>query len=695
MESTSTTNASQGSSAVKILTVGPAVGSIRDLFSRVKTIDAKHGKFDCVLCVGDFFGPLQEAHAGKDREDEISQLLSGGIEAPLKCYIMQGENPLPESVIEKYAKTGGELCKDVFLLTRLVYPQLPDKSGIMTTAHGLRIACLGGIYNPGIYASSEAPPGFASPFFTTHTVERLLSNTLIKSSKKGKGQDYGSLAAIRDAASTSQLIDILISNDWPACITSHASVPLSSPELESAGCPPLDEIIRKTKPKYHFASGGSPPKFWEREPFVWDDEAGRVSRFISLGAFGGEQGTGKKQRWFYAFSITPSAQPIQRPSNATKNPFLEVISRPQKRGHETTEGENFIFGNVHQTGKRPRTEAQTGEKGKPPPGYKCRRCEGTDVRVPSIKRPSLPAHMAFSTSSTIVPKEQNLLKVTCARSVVFLDTLFATALPGMPWETPEVANRERDMFAMIVRLRTNGRRMARGAKGREGPRRKSDTFRKHLIVSIGTECYVTLPKGQIIPTQSAPDEGHVSCVPGGGHVLIVPITHQPAYNMIPDDIAPPILHETDKYKTALRGLFAKHGAVPVFYEVARLSAKGGHAHVQAVPVPIALQNRIEDAFVKEGRAQGIDFEEDSEGALQACASGARSYFRVDLPDGRKLVHLMKDHVPFSIQFGRQVLVSLLSIPDRMEWKACMLPEEEDKADVTLFKKAFAPFDPSL
>jgi hypothetical protein len=36
--------------------------------------------------------------------------------------------------------------------------------------------------------------------------------------------------------------------------------------------------------------------FWEREPFVWDDEDGRVSRFVSLGAFGGEPTAGKKQR---------------------------------------------------------------------------------------------------------------------------------------------------------------------------------------------------------------------------------------------------------------------------------------------------------------------------------------------------------------------------------------------------------------
>lgn len=29
---------------------------------------------------------------------------------------MQGDNPLPQKVIEKFAKTGGELCKNVFLL---------------------------------------------------------------------------------------------------------------------------------------------------------------------------------------------------------------------------------------------------------------------------------------------------------------------------------------------------------------------------------------------------------------------------------------------------------------------------------------------------------------------------------------------------------------------------------------------------
>lgn len=73
-----------------------------------------------------------------------------------------------------------------------------------------------------------------------------------------------------------------------------------------------------------------------------------------------------------------------------------------------------------------------------------------------------------------------------------------------------------------------------------------DCFRKHLIVSIGSECYVTLPKGQIIPTHTASEHPHAPSVPGGGHVLIVPITHYPTYSSIPPDLAAPIVEETEK-----------------------------------------------------------------------------------------------------------------------------------------------------
>ena len=78
-----------------------------------------------------------------------------------------------------------------------------------------------------------------------------------------------------------------------------ASTPLPAPELGALGVDPLADVVRRTRPRYHFAAGGGrPARFWEREPFVWDDAdgGGRVSRFVSLGAFGGEQAAGKKPR---------------------------------------------------------------------------------------------------------------------------------------------------------------------------------------------------------------------------------------------------------------------------------------------------------------------------------------------------------------------------------------------------------------
>ncbi|KAK0196580.1 CwfJ C-terminus 1-domain-containing protein-like protein [Armillaria mellea] len=610
------------------LTVGAAAGSIRDLFTKVKSIDSKHGKFDFVLCVGDFFGPPKDT---PDDDDEMIQLLDGRIEVPIECYIMQGGNSLPDA-------TGGELCKNVFMLT---------KSGLVTTAHGLRIACLGGIYDAEAYSTSEAAPGFASPFFSSQTMERLLSNTLGTSNQN---QNYKSLSAIQAGSSSSQLVDIFISNAWPASIAEMSAVNLPSPELASIG----------VSPRYHFAaSGGDPPMFWEREPFVWSDEEGRVSRFVSLGAFGGTPATGKKQR---------------------------ATHRPPKRTVDESDGQNFIFGDVKKPMKRSR-------------GYKCRRCEGTDHFIdqcPERTKPpegyvcricNTPGHLvrdcptkhAVGDTGGKKPREGYVCRACGSENHYIDDCPVANERPG------------------------GGRG---GKRGHPSSRTCSyvihhsdecwfclsnPNLAKHLIVSIGTECYVTLPKGQIIPTQSAAD--HVD-IPGGGHILIVPITHYPTFNTIPHDLAVPITEETERYKTAIRAMFGKHKMAAVFFEVARLRQKGGHAHVQAVPVPLKLQNKIEETFMNEGRSLGIEFEENPDEALASCSNGRGSYFRVDLPDGRKMVHVMKDHIPFSIQFGRQVLVNLLNTPSRADWKACMLSEDEDKSDAQAFKAAFAPFDPS-
>ncbi|KAF7295541.1 Nuclear protein [Mycena indigotica] len=673
--------------SVKILTVGSAAGSIRDLFAKIKAIDAKHGKFDLVLCTGDFFGPPGDTGA----EEETKQLLDGMLEAPIECYIMQGDNPLSDDVIQRFAKTQGELCKNVFLLS---------KSGMITTASGLRIACLGGRYDPEIHFTAEAAPasraGFQSPYFAAQTVERLLSNTLATSSSSSK-HNYKSLADIQANASSSQFIDILLTNAWPAAVVNHSAATLPAPELSQIGAPPLDDAIRKVKPRYHFAaSGGKPSMFWEREPFVWDNESGRVSRFVSLGAFGGETTAGKKQRWFYAFSIAPNsatAPPPARPANTTKNPFTDSVVRVPKRPFESTaEGENFIFGNVPHPQKR--TRIAPTEPGKPPPGYKCHRCESSE-------------HLINDCPERIKPPEGYVCRICntpghlvrdCPTRFQLGDTGGKKPKPGYICRACGSEEHYIDDCPASSHRPSNLRDGGRGRRG--GPPKEiapdecwfclsNPNLAKHLIVAIGAECYVTLPKGQIPPTQSAADS---TLVPGGGHVLIVPITHYPTFSTIPGDLAGPINEETEKHKTALRAMYAKYGAAMVAFEVGRLSAKGGHAHVQAVPIPLALKGQVENAFRSEGRMSGVDFEEDADAALEACAGGRGSYFRVDLPDGKKLVHLIKDYGPFNLQFGRAVLTTLLGKREREDWKACVLPDDEERADAQAFKAAFAPFD---
>jgi hypothetical protein len=120
-----------------------------------------------------------------------------------------------------------------------------------------------------------------------------------------KGQSYSSLSAIATNIESSQPVDVLITNSWPSSITDFSSIPLPHLDIMRIGTPPLDDVITRIKPRYHFAAGGG--MFWEREPFVWDDEAGRITRFVSLGPFGGEPASGKKQR------VKIFSPPLKRP----------------------------------------------------------------------------------------------------------------------------------------------------------------------------------------------------------------------------------------------------------------------------------------------------------------------------------------------------------------------------------------------
>lgn len=177
----------------------------------------------------------------------------------------------------------------------------------------------------------------------------------------------GSLAAIK-ALSTFQFIDILLTHTWPTSITDATST--MPTDLQPEIAPQMDDLVRKSKPRYHFTSCGG--RFWEREPFCWIEENNRTTRFVSLGAFGSQTPASvKKERvrlnnfnqyrllklhkkWFYAFSISPTpppSTPQPPPLNATRNPFQTDSSTDTQAGKRSLDqtlekGDNHIWGNV-------------------------------------------------------------------------------------------------------------------------------------------------------------------------------------------------------------------------------------------------------------------------------------------------------------------------------------------------------------
>ena len=86
---------------------------------------------------------------------------------PMTCYVMQGDHPIPQAVIQKFAESGSELCPNLFLLSVLLqslrllrdstHNKFTGKSGFLTTSHGLRIGCLGGVFDEQVYSNTEAP----------------------------------------------------------------------------------------------------------------------------------------------------------------------------------------------------------------------------------------------------------------------------------------------------------------------------------------------------------------------------------------------------------------------------------------------------------------------------------------------------------------------------------------------------------
>ncbi|CAI5975915.1 unnamed protein product [Closterium sp. NIES-65] len=188
---------------------------------------------------------------------------------------------------------------------------------------GLKVAYLGGRYDPATYLSGQA------------------GGTGVAEGR----QERAAVEALVDAGADGAAIDVLLTNEWPKGVAAltHPSLLPSPPPATSAsapasvdwagvGSPVAATLAKELMPRYHVAGGAG--AFFARPPYINSSAAtsaedastsasGPVTRFIGLAPVGNKA----KQKFLHALSLRPaSSLPLSdlaaRPPDATPSPFL-------------------------------------------------------------------------------------------------------------------------------------------------------------------------------------------------------------------------------------------------------------------------------------------------------------------------------------------------------------------------------------
>ena len=212
----------------------------------------------------------------------------------------------------------------------------------------------------------------------------------------------------------------------------------------------------------------------------------------------------------------------------------------------------------------------------------------------------------------------------------------------------------------------------------------SPTCEKHLIVSVHDECYIAMPKGPVHPE---------------GHVLIIPVTHSSKGSLVDRSVAA----EMEELKQKLRKHASDVWQMDLFVFERAIQTKGGyHTHVQCIPIKRGLGIKLQATMMAMAHSiPSFDLRElNSDLALRAMTSdeGDGGYFYAEIPisskENKRFLYTAKGEedrggavVP--LQFGREVLASVLEEPNLAHWKACVLDQEKETNLANAFRESFA------
>ncbi|KAK4821225.1 hypothetical protein QYF61_015793 [Mycteria americana] len=590
--------------ALRVLACGDVEGRLEALFGRVRAIQGKSGRFDMLLCVGNFFGSTSEA--------EWAEYRTGAKKAPIPTYVLGANDQ--ETVSYFPDISGCELAENITYLGR---------RGLYSGASGLQIA-----YLSGTESQDEPAPAHS---FSAKDVAELKTSLLSTPNFKG--------------------VDILLTSPWPRDVGTFANS-VGEIDTKKCGSKLVSDLAASLKPRYHFAA--LEKAYYERLPYrnhtVLQETPQHVSRFIALA----DVGNTSKKKYLYAFSIVPMslmdpAELVKQPQDVTENPYRKSRKEAQK------------------------TKAPLcAEVPLPSPPSNC--------ILGCIKR-----SVASRSREVILPHYSALVRPHLEDSIQLWSPQHRKDM--------DLLEREETACQFFFDLnKCQGKKRPSDGKERGNSQPKqakkppqplgpcwfclaSPEVEKHLVVSIGTHCYLALAKGGLLPD----------------HVLILPIGH---YQSVVD-LSPEVVEEVTKYKSALKEFFRSKGKRYVLFE---RNYRSQHLQLQVIPVPLdhCTSEDIKESFIVQAQEQQIELLEIPEHSdITQVAQPGTPYFYVELDTGEKLFHRIRGRFP--LQFGREVLASeaLLALPQRADWRRCAAERAEEAAQARAFRRDFQPFDFAL
>ncbi|CAD6915285.1 unnamed protein product [Tilletia controversa] len=503
----------------KILVVGPPSGQIKTLISKTNAINAKHGPFDALFVLGDLFAPSPTPNDGSEDSTQVQRKIDEGDPSLQPIPIVHnlsylghaGILPIPTSTgpTLNLAFVGGQWDPVAWRAAPLHNSISADQPAAVTTEEGQG-------------ASTEKK--FGPQHITPQLIHDLLTHPALTLSKQPKRKVKPRRPQEQQFKAEHE------EEEFEAPTTLAQARAQQAAKLAALTRSPHSRHgIQELPEESEVRSYGT---FYERPPYVNPPStrnSGKggpapasastgtgtpaVTRFVSLANLGNQ----KKVRWFMALNLpVPSisggqipAQPV--PPNTTPSPygmlgFERVAPSPAGPGgkeHTSASGRKAL---PSQEESMPnfRFAVSTGRKGGsgagagiPPRGYTCRLCSqpGHYIQDCQLASGSKPAGTETGAAggdgqesgrgNTLLPPVGYECRICLAPTHLVQRCPFSTSASNdhSAKKRARHATGEKKPIAIPV-----------------GPQDcwfclSNPACAKHLIVGIGKECYVALPKG--------------------------------------------------------------------------------------------------------------------------------------------------------------------------------------------------------